>query len=59
MMTRGRIIDDFLYLPFRGYAGAVTWSPAAFRDPGTGRVYGLLAGLTNDEAQRLWEEARR
>lgn len=46
-------IGQWLYLPFKGYAGAVTYAPAALIDRETGRVYSIIPGLSNDEAATL------
>ena len=51
--------DGWLYLPQPGYGGAWHWTPVAYRDRLTGRLYPLLVGLTTDEAARQWDRAAR
>lgn len=54
-MGRAMLVDgQWVYAPFKGYAGAVTWVPLALIDRCTGRVYSLnLRLLSNDEAAAL------
>lgn len=47
------IDEQWVYAPFKGYAGAVTWAPIALVDRCTGKVYSLIRGLTNAEAAAL------
>lgn len=54
---RTRLIDgQWVYAPFRGYDGAVTWAPIALVDRYTGKAYALVRGLSNDEAAALVAE---
>ena len=46
------LIDDgWLYLPQPCSNGSWRWTPIAWRDRSTGRVYSLIPGLSNQEAE--------
>lgn len=42
--------DGWLYLSQPGYGGSCHWTPVAWCDKSTGRVYSLIGGLSNEQA---------
>lgn len=50
--------DQALYRLFPGYGGAIQWVWAALVDRVTGRVYVLLRGLDQAEAERAAADLR-
>ena len=50
--------DGWLYLQQPGYGGAWHWTPVAWCDKSTGRVYSLIGGLTNEQAVLEFTAAR-
>ena len=55
------LIDQWLYLPQPGLHGEQHWTPVAWCDKSTGRVYSLIGGLSNEQATLLYigAETRR
>ena len=50
--------DGWLYLQQPGLHGEQHWTPVAWCDKGTGRVYSLIGGLSNEQAVVEFTAAR-